>query len=67
VTGGVIVDDNTDIITACTGTTPPKDFRASTSVWIQESDEHELRFGGASSGSRHRERFVDPNNDNPLG
>jgi len=44
VTGGVIVDDNTDIITACTGTTPPKDFRASTSVWIQESDEHELRF-----------------------
>jgi len=42
VTGSGTVDDTADVIAACTGTTSPKDFRASTSEWIQESDEHEL-------------------------
>ena len=41
-TGGGTVDDSADIIAACTGTTPPKGFRASTFEWIQESDEHEF-------------------------
>ena len=41
-TGGGTVDDTADVIAACTGMTSSKDFRASTSEWIKESDEHEL-------------------------
>jgi len=36
------VDDTADVMAACTGTTSPKGFRASTSELIQESDKHEL-------------------------
>ena len=42
VTGSGTVDDTADVIAACTSTTSPKDFRASTSEWIKRSDEHEL-------------------------